>query len=364
MRFVRAFLVAMIALSPVVIASPAESTTSAIPVLLVSVPHSKFAYVLESANSGCGHTLCLWFSRISDPPAPTSDRTFPPLHAFSGQPTGNIESLQFTSLDDGYLWTKEGRVSALYVTTNGARTWRRTVTTSSLMPVHPFGATQGHIYFVTETCSGMGICRDFRLHAAGSSGANWTSRPLALSPDTSGVGLGAIGSDLWIEEGPITGTRILFSRDAGRTFTQWTPNIYDVPTGCIMTASTQKNIWAQCPTGMNWLYEVSVDGGHHWRAIDTGGFIPTTAGCALDPLNASVAFVDLGANAQLNGDNLLKSGPGGTTTKVGVLGCTILLDLDFIDSSHGLADCQETQATKSTVLLMTSNGGMTWIPFH
>ena len=131
-----------------------------------------------------------------------------------------------------------------------------------------------------------------------------------------------------------------------------------------MSASTQKILWAQCPTGMNWLYEVSVDGGHQWRAIDTGGFIPTTAGGALDPVNADVAFVDLGTNAQLDGDNLLKSGPEGTTTKVGVLGCAILLDLDFVDSSDGLADCQQTEETTSTVLLMTTNGGRTWIPFH
>ena len=354
----------MIALALVTIASPAESTTSAIPVLLVAVPHSKYAYVLESASSGCGRTFCLWFSRISDPPAPSSDRTLPPLHALGGQPTGNLESLQFTSLDDGYVWTKEGRVSALYVTVNGARSWHRTVTTSSLMPVHPFVATKGHLYFVTETCSGMGICRDFRLHAAGASGTNWISRPLSLSPDTSGVGLGAIGSDLWIEEGPITGTRILFTRNAGRDFTQWTPNIYGVPTGCIMTASSQKNIWAECPTGMNWLYEVSVDGGHHWRAIDTGGLIPTTAGGAFDPLNALAAFVDLGANAKLDGGNLLRSDPDGATTEVGVLGCSILFDLDFVDSSHGLADCQQTQRADSTVLLMTSDGGSTWIPFH
>jgi len=364
MRFFRIFLGSMIALSLVTLASPAESATGAIPVLLVPVPHSKFAYVIESASSGCGHTFCLWFSRISDPPAPSSDRKLPPLHPLGSQPTGNLESLQFTSLDDGYLWAKEGRVSALYVTSDGAHSWHRTVVTSSLLPVHPFTATQGHLYFVTETCSGMGICRDFRLHSAGANGATWTSRPLSLSPDTSGVGLGATGSDLWIEEGPFTGTRILFSRNAGRTFTQWTPNIYGVPTGCIMTASSPSNIWAECPTGMNWLYEVSVDGGHGWRAINSGGFIPTTAGGAFDPLNAHVAFVDIGADSMPHGADLLRANSDGATVKVGGLGCSILLGLDFADTTHGLADCQQSPQANSTVLLMTSNGGRTWIPFH
>jgi hypothetical protein len=272
-------------------------------------------------------------------------------------------SLQFTTLNDGYLWAKEGRESALYVTTDGAHSWHRTVTTSSLL-VHSFTATQGHLYFVTGTCSGMGICRDFRLHSAGTSGVTWTSRTLTLSPDTNGVGLGAIGSDLWIEEEPLTGTRILFSRNAGRTFTQWTPNIYGVPTGCIMTASTSSNIWSECPTGMNWLYEVSVDGGHHWRTIDTGGLIPTTAGGVLDPLNRHVAFVDIGTNALPHEADLLRVNAEGATVKVGRLGCSILLGLDFVDTDHGLADCQQTSQTNSTVLLMTSDGGRAWIPFH
>jgi len=364
MRLFRTYIVVMIALSLLTLASPADSATSAIPVLLVPVPHSNFAYVIEAASSGCGHTFCLWFSRISDPPAQSSDRKLPPLRALDGEPTGNLESLQFTSLDDGYLWAKEGRASALYVTTDGAKSWHRTVTTSSLLSAHPFTATQGHLYFVTDICSGMGICRDFRLHSAGANGVTWTSRPLALSPDTSGVGLGAIGSELWIEEGPFTGTRVLFSTNAGRTFTQWTPNINGVPTGCIMTASSPSNIWAECPTGMNWLYEASVDGGHYWRAIDTGGFIPTTAGGALDPLDAQIAFVDVGAEAGPHGADLLRANSDGVTVKVGRLGCSILLGLDFVDTTHGLADCQQTSQSNSTVLLMTSNGGRTWIPFH
>jgi hypothetical protein len=115
---------------------------------------------------------------------------------------------------------------------------------------------------------------------------------------------------------------------------------------------------------MNFLYEVSVDGGHHWRAIDTGGFIPTTAGGALDPLNAHIAFVDVGANAMPRSADLLRASPDGATVKVGRLGCSILLGLDFVDTTHGLADCQQTPQANSTVLLMTSNGGRTWIPFH
>lgn len=363
MRSFRTLLGVMCVLAFLTLAAPAESATGALPVLLVSVPHSHFAYVVESANSGCGHTFCLWLSRISDPPTPSSDRRLPPLHALGGQPTGNLESLQFTSPKDGYLWAKEGRDSALYVTTDGARTWQRSVATSSLLPVHPFTATQGHLYFVTGICSGMGICRDFRLHSAGTSGATWTSRPLTLSPDTNGVGLGATGSELWIEERLSTGVRVFYSQNAGRTFTQWTTNIYDAPTGCVMTANSASNIWAECPTGMNFLYESSTDGGHHWRTIDTGGLIPSTAGGAFNPLNAHVAFVDLGA-AMPHGADLLRASPDGATVKVGRLGCSILIGLDFVDTTHGLADCQQTQRASSTVLLMTSDGGRTWIPFH
>jgi hypothetical protein len=131
-----------------------------------------------------------------------------------------------------------------------------------------------------------------------------------------------------------------------------------------MTASTPSTIWAECPTGMNWLYEVSVDGGHHWRAIDTGGFIPTTAGGALDPLNAHIAFVDIGLEALPHRADLLRASPDGATVKVGRLGCSILLGLDFVDMTQGLAICQQTPQADSAALLMTSDGGRVWIPFH
>jgi len=364
MRYFRVLLGITISLAFLVLASPAQSVSGAIPVYLVPVPHSQFAYVIEWANSGCGHTFCLWFSRISDPPALSSDRHLPPLHALDGQPTGNLESLQFTSPEDGYLWAKEGQASALYVTTNGAYSWHRTVVTSSILPVHPFTATQGHLYFVTGTCSGMGICRDFRLHSAGARGAAWTTHPLALSPETDGVGLGAIGSDLWIEESLPSGVRVLFSANAGRTFTHWTTNINDAPTGCIMTASSASDIWAECPTGMNFLYEVSVDGGHRWRTIDTGGLIPSTAGGAFDPMSSDMSFVDIGASAIPHRADLLRASPDGSTVMVGRLGCPILFGIDFVDTNRGLADCQQTSRADSTLLLMTSNGGRNWIPYH
>jgi hypothetical protein len=44
--------------------------------------------------------------------------------------------------------------------------------------------------------------------------------------------------------------------------------------------------------------------------------------------------------------------------------CSILFGLDFVDGTRGLADCQQTPQANSTVLLMTSDGGRIWIPFH
>jgi hypothetical protein len=345
-------------------ASPAESATSAVPVLLAPVPHSHFAYVIEAANSGCGHTFCLWFSRISDPPSPSSDRRLPALHPLGSQPTGNLESLQFTSPDDGYLWARETHRDVLYVTTDGAKSWHRRASTSSLLPVHSFSVTRGHIYFVTGICFGMGNCRDFQLHSAGASGATWSSRPLGLSPETDGVGLGAVGTDLWIEEWLPAGARMLFSANQGRTFVAWPVGVFSAYTGCVMTAMTSSHLWADCPTGMNHLYEASVDGGHHWSGIDTGGLIASSAGGGFDPVSTDLAYVDVGADATLHGDDLLRASSDGKTVGVGRLGCSILIGLDFVSRSQGLAVCQETTRADSATLLMTSDGGRIWIPFH
>lgn len=365
MRFAKSLLGVVSIFGLVATATPATAAVGAIPVVIASVPHSRFTYVLEAAPSGCGHTFCLWFSRISDPPAPTANRTLPSLHPLGGQPTGNLESLQFTSRNDGYLWAKEGRASTLYVTTDGARSWHRSATTSTRLPVHSFTVTLGHIYFVTGLCSGMGLCHRFRLHSAGASGRGWVSRPLTLDPNTTGVGLGAIGSDLWIQEPTSTGgVRVLFSHNSGRTFTKWNTNIYGAPTGCVMTPSSPTTLWAECPTGMNYEFEVSVDGGHHWRVIDTGGLIASTAGWAFDPLSARVAFIDVGKDAASPGADLLRASPSGKTTVVGGLRCSIDYGLDFITSTLGLADCQVTSRRETTMILVTSNGGHTWIPRH
>jgi hypothetical protein len=363
-RFIRACLGVAGTLAFLAFAMPATAATSAVPVLLAPVPHSHFAYVIEAANSGCGNTFCLWFSRISDPPSPSSDRQLPALHPLGGQPTGDLKSLQFTSPNDGYLWTREAHRDVLYVTTDGAKSWHRRVTTSSLLPVHSFSVTLGHIYFVTGVCSGMGICHDFQLHSAGASGTTWSSRPLGLAPETDGVGLGAVGSDLWIEEWLPAGARMLFSANQGRTFVAWPVDVLSAYTGCTMTAITSSHLWADCPTGMNHLYESSVDGGRHWSAIDTGGFIASTAGGAFDPVSADLAYVDVGASATPNQDDLLRASSDGKTVGVGRLGCSILIGLDFVSRTQGLAVCQQTTRADSATLLMTSDGGRIWIPFH
>lgn len=363
-RSIRTCLGVASALALLTFASPANAAASAVPVLLVPVPHSHYAYVIEASGSGCGHTFCLWFSRISDPPTPSSDRHLPALHPLAGQPTGNLESLQFTSLDDGYLWAREAHGDVLYVTTDGAKSWQRRVSTSSLLPVHSFSATLGHIYFVTGVCSGMGICRGYQLHSAGANGAVWTSRPLRLSPVTDGVGLGAVGSDLWIEEWLPAGARMHFSTNQGRTFVAWPVDDFGAYTGCIMTAINPSHLWADCPTGMNHLYEVSVDGGHHWSAIDTGGLISSTAGGAFNPVSANLAYVDVGADAKPHGDDLLRANANGKTAGIGRLSCSILISLDFVSRTNGLAVCQGTARADSAALLMTSDSGRTWIPFH
>jgi hypothetical protein len=130
---------------------------------------------------------------------------------------------------------------------------------------------------------------------------------------TDGVGLGAVGSDLWIEEWLPAGARMHSSTNRGRTFIAWPVDVFSACTGCVLTAMTSSHLWADCPTGMNHLYEVSVDGGRHWSAIDTGGFIAPTAGGAFDPVGTDLAYVDVGADAKRHGDDLLRASPDGLT---------------------------------------------------
>jgi hypothetical protein len=60
----------------------------------------------------------------------------------------------------------------------------------------------------------------------------------------------------------------------------------------------------------------------------------------------------------------LRASSDGKTVGVGRLGCSILIGLDFVSRTQGLAVCQQTTRADSATLLMTSDGGRIWIPFH
>ncbi|MDE3221869.1 MAG: hypothetical protein KGL79_00370 [Acidobacteriota bacterium] len=231
-------------------------------------------------------------------------------------------------------------------------------------PYESLYATSQRVYVITGTCSGMGVCRNQHLLSAPPSGTPWTSRTLPFASVMSGMGLAAYGNNVWIEQAQTAVTVFFHSTNGGRTFRQWKNSSLFNTGSCFMTASSVRQIWARCTTGMNAIYLSSSDGARHWRVIDTHGLVSNTGGGYFDPVSTRLAFIDLGADAPAPKDDLLRLAPSGISTPVGRLGCAIVDGLDFISAQRGLAACQRNGLTASAELLVTSNQGKTWQRYY
>lgn len=359
LTFVVAAIAAAAMLSTPSLAS--TSTSTLLPELLASVPGSHLAYVVSVSSPACRGGSCVSLAQVDVTGSGSSKRTLPPLRTSSGSLLGNLESLTFATASSGYLTVTAGSGTELYVTTDGARSWHLRLRTGAY-PYHAVYATPRRVYAITGTCSGMGVCRNQHLLSAPPSGTPWTSSTPPFAAVMAGMGLVTYGNDVWIQQPQPAVVLFLHSTDGGRTFSTWRTSALFNASTCYMTASSTRQIWARCSTGMNSLYLSSPDGARHWRVIDTHGLTSNTSGGYFDPVSDRLAFVDLGADAPAPKDDLLRLAPSGASTPVARLGCAIVNGLDFVDAHDGLVSCQRTGRTRSAVLLATSDGGRTWQP--
>jgi photosystem II stability/assembly factor-like uncharacterized protein len=153
---------------------------------------------------------------------------------------------------------------------------------------------------------------------------------------------------------------LLTSHDQGQTFTRKSsPEIGSVY-ACRMTATSNKTLWADCPTGMAVSFLYSGDGGATWNRVPDHTFMGTGGGY-FDPVSSTLAYLDFGPADSPGAKNLYRiSNEGSTVKAVGKLPCKIADGLVFTDALHGFAACDKNQTYASTVLLQTSNGGLTW----
>ena len=336
--------------------SDVSSGASMTPLLLARVPSSQVVYILGSVK--CGESRCLHLRRTTDYAAHFVTVSIPPVSEVPGSLTGSLSRLLFANVNDGYAIEPTGSSTTLFVTTDGATTWRRAALASGLV-FGGFAMSATSLYAVTMRCNGLAqTCTDFRLARSSLKASHWAFSPMPNSTrhlDGLVGPVGAYGSSVWVSELLPSGALLAVSHDSGRTFTTIATPALGSVSGCYITPTSTVNLWAECPTGMRVSFFYSGDGGRSWKRINVSQYMGTGGG-NFDPVSNGLAYLAYG----LDSHDLYRVTDGARRlTVVGKLSCSIVLSLVFIDRSHGLADCVGVGGT-TEFLLRTNQGGATW----
>jgi photosystem II stability/assembly factor-like uncharacterized protein len=365
----RLFLVVTLVTSGVALATSANASASMnpapIPLMVVRVNDSSTVYVVTTSNefeakkpAACG-SGCFLLRQSTDDGALFRYKSLPRIHYESDSLTGNLDQLVFATADDGYALMGVGAPTSLYVTLDGAGSWRREVIARNTT-ILGFTATTRELYAVIANCSKSLACTHYQLARSTLTARTWSFVPLPEWPTDVGVGMGAYGSTVWLTQQSTQTVWLLTSHDQGTTFTRKSaPEIGSVY-ACRMTATSSMTLWADCPTGMAVSFLFSGDGGTTWNRVPDRQFSGTGGGF-FDPVSRSLAYLDFGPADSPGSKNLYRITNDGLSVKaVGKLPCKIADGLVFIDAQHGFAACDQNSSYASTVFLQTSNGGVTW----
>ena len=333
------------------------------PVLLVRAGSSRYFYVVTT--SGCHASVCLRMYRTNVDGTTFTRVSTPPVASDHGGTAGTtLDRIVFANVDDGYATVGTNSPSSLYVTTNGARTWRRVMRAKDLSI--SIAVTSSELFVTTVTCQPRSIvCSQFTTRRASLAATQWVTLPRLWKTGAGtnetyyGPSLAAYASTIWeLQTGPRT--YLWISHDRGRTFSRrsekW-PALVSV-SGCILTPMSVVSLWAQCPTGMEESFWHSGNGGDTWSPVSPDSFqFMGTGGGAFDPITSQMAVLDFGSVARPP-DLYRVSGGGRRFTPVGEVRCFNASPMAFTSASDGLMMCG---LNVTTVLRRTNDGGATWV---
>jgi hypothetical protein len=338
------------------------STKPLMPLELFQVQSTGVVYALGS--TGCVQPQCLRLLRTNVTADHFTAVTLPPIGREAGELWGTLRSLSFANEKDGFALVGSDYPVRLYVTSNGARTWRRVTIGSGETPLG-MATTASAIYLIVGTCSKNGeSCHGYRVMHSPLSANRWTSSAMPIGH--SGKYLwgfpyvpAVFGSDVWISEQPQGLPIVFYSRNDGRTFSKLTTPKLGSVNACGLVAKSLLDLWAACPTGMEESFFFSRDGGVTWSAVPQHQFSGTGGG-AFDAATSNLAFLDYGGTGPLV---RLTMSPRSATT-LGNLWCSkvdsSIESLVFDNARDGLAVCLPGDAPSVAVLLSSTDGGLTW----
>jgi len=341
----------------------ASSSSSSLPTpqLLTGVAGTPLTFVVSTKSVKCARGPCLQLQRTSDNGTHFTTLHLPPISRARGNPLGNLSQLIFANATVGYASLEVSNSFAWYVTTNGARSWRRegTVHGETIVQIAP---THHQLFAVIAHCVRKYACTSYRIARSPLTANKWIVE--TLPPPLSGgtFALAAYDTNIWANlQGPRS-PLLFVSHDAAHTFTQSSAPLLASVSACNLTPMSSTALWAECPTGMLVSFFYSDDAGVHWTSVSRYEYSGTGGG-AFDPVSSSLAYLDFGPYSSRAKDLYSITGSGHQMTPVGNIACSSTNGLIFSDAKNGLAICEQngTNVPTSTYLLRSSDGGATWI---
>jgi hypothetical protein len=336
------------------------------PQTMIRVRDSSVIYVVDTTK--CDHAPCVELQRTDNDGTTFTKLSLPPISKYQNNPTGTLDDL-LVFANDEVGFALEGRVwrTRLYATYDGGHSWRR-VSLPRGVDIMSVAATSTRLYVVTMDCTkeanGNWGCRNYNLIRTSLRPHGWSSTPIPVGrhPQDATVGpVSAFANRLWMTRMAFPkSTReaaetLLLSSDGGRVLNTSPETALGYVNGCGLTAMSEVDLWAECPTGMQVSFWFSGDAGTTWNSVPANQFMGTGGG-NFAPVSAAMAYLDYGPFG-IRPDFFRVSNDGRTLTAVGELRCTNVRSLAFINREDGLALCDNYV---TSTLERTANAGRSW----
>jgi hypothetical protein len=282
--------------------------------------------------------------------------TTPLYRRLARSPAGTVLAMVFATAKIGYILEGNSEAQQLFITTNGARTWRR-VTTPHDDTIWGLTATGAHLYAMFLHCSAPNGCSSIELVHANLRAKKWSGVTLPFHQfyETEPLGqLSAGGEFVMFAEQVKRGATLYISHNGGTSFTATSHASLKSQQGCAFDSIGFRRSWAECQSGNDVSFYFTNDSGATWNPIVRHPLLLSKGGFFAEA-GSDFAYIDFADTRK----NVVRINLGAQQKHgVGTLACRNVNSAVFMSVFHAYAVCSLVNG--ATKLERSINGGATW----